>query len=95
MQALILPLIAEIKKFESYTVETKGKYGSTWTHAHNFNVQENLRDDLGEKSPYELYVESGKVTEESFEIFYDYVPYDVHSITEVEVVEVNSIEKLL
>jgi len=50
------------------------------------------------KNPYELYVESGIVTEEEYEIFYEFVPhgeYGIHSITSIKIFEVTRVTKLL
>ena len=68
------------------------------THSHNFPTGECLRADLGEKSPEELYVDSGLCTLEEFEIFKDLVPYGsygVHTIRCVELRPVVEVENLL
>jgi len=61
----IKPLIKAIAKFKPYTVETKGM---SETHHYNYNI--NWREDLGEKSPKELY----DFPEEVHELFQEYCP---------------------
>ena len=89
----IKPVVKAIKKFKPYKTN-----GCSWEHHHNFPAGDCLRDDLGELSPYELYVESGKVTKEQFELFEEYLPYGeygLHTIESVEILEVENEIKLM
>ena len=87
--ALIQPLINAIKKFEPYKSKVKGGE-MDWPHHHNFSSGDCLRDDLGEKSPQKLYVDSGLVSQECFDIFCEeFQPtYSMHSIVSIDVFEV-------
>ena len=48
----IMPLIKAIKNFKSYKSKAKEM---DWEHHHNYPYGEMLREDLGEKSPEEIY----------------------------------------
>lgn len=88
------PLIQAIKSFKEYTVKTDD--GGKWTHWHNFPVGELYRKDLNEKRPEEMYVESGLVSQDCLDEFYEFIPrVDFHSIKTIEIVEVTSVNKLL
>src|SRR4051812_44186242 len=77
---IISPLLEAIKNFKPYKTKTQDGLGD-WTHRHNFNNGE-LRDDLGEKHPEDIYVQSGLVTQDTFDCFSeDYCPCGIHSIT--------------
>ena len=92
----IRPLIKAIAEFKPY--ESDSKSGRPWTHRHNFPAGDCLREDLGEKSPEELYVHSGLATQEQLDLFYEFVPsdeYGIHTIESIEVLEVNKVENLL
>lgn len=84
----IKPVIKAINKFKPY----EGKSDSmTHTHHHNFSIGEIYRNDLGEKSPKELYVNTGKCYEHALEMFTDdYIPYGengIHSIVTIDIIE--------
>ncbi len=87
---LIKPIIQAINEFKPYNGK-ECSYMSTgyWTHYHNYPKGESTREDLGEKTAYTLY---GHI--QGFDIFDDLVPYGVHSIDEIVLLEVNNIEKL-
>ena len=96
---LVTPMIKVLKNFKPY----KGKVdksirpgtGKDWTHEHNFCTGECLREDLGEKSPEQLYVESGLVSKDCFEQFDDLLPScegGIHTIKSVD--EVTKVNKL-
>ena len=83
----IKPLLKAISEFKPYSV-------GRWKHHHNFVTEDALRDDLGEKSPEELYSEYL----EELEIFKEYVPndeYGIHTIESVKVLEVIKEENLI
>lgn len=84
---LILPVIEAIKNFEPY--KKKG-----WHHDNNYPVGDVHRDDLGEKSAYQLY---GHL--EGFQLFdEDFVPsgeYGIHTIVSINILEVSSYQNLL
>ena len=93
--AFILPVIEAIKKFKPYKSKTES--GSEWTHRCNWVTGECHRKDLGEKSPNELYVKTGMVTQTQFDAFAELVPFGehgVHSIKTVEILKVESVETL-
>ena len=78
---LIRPVIKTIKNFKSYYSEEH-----QWWHHHNYPNSDYCREDLGEKTPWDLY---GHL--EGFELFHDFVPYGengIHSIDEILVVEI-------
>lgn len=85
---------AAIKSFKPYKSEDK-----KWTHHHNWPAGENSpREDLGEKSPKELYVDSGKITEEEYDFFSDITPhgeYGIHTIESIELLTVTEERELL
>lgn len=83
---LIEPIIEKIKNFKPYKTLDGKMY---WTHDSNWPTGEMRRDDLGEKSPAEIY----DLTEEEAEDFQSYLPYGengIHTITTIKVVEVVS-----
>lgn len=93
--SMVVRLAKALSEFTPY----KGisvHYKSEWTHSHNFPHSDYLRDDLGEKSIYELYPE---FTEEELVWFFEaqIIPYGengIHTIVSIELVEVQNIEKL-
>lgn len=88
----IRPLIKAIKKFKPYKSKVDGR---DWSHHHNYSYGECLREDLGEKSPRELYK---GIDKEAFEIFEELCPYDEYGFHTVESIEVwpdVPVEKLL
>ncbi len=98
----IRPLIAAIKKFQPYTVKYKSaaRRGaeSEWTHDNNWPVGEyGCREDLGEKSPEEIY--KGVVDDDTFEFFSNMIPMDgqgnVHTINSITVCPLQKKEVLL
>jgi hypothetical protein len=79
----IRPLIERIAAFKTYN--SKSKSGSKWTHHHNYPYGECLREDLGEKSPRDLYE---GIDEEAFDIFEELCPpseYGFHTIVKIQV----------
>jgi hypothetical protein len=89
----IRPLIEAIKAFKPYTTDRNGN--RSWAHRHNWPSGEGIRHDLGEKYPSQIY--SG-LAQEAFEIFGDLVPYGehgVHTIVEIELLDIASRTKLL
>lgn len=78
------PLIAAIKKFKPYKTKK-----NDWEdkHHHNWPKGECLREDLGEKSPYELYPEFSEELIEEFED--EWLPsgsdWGFHTIDSIEV----------
>ena len=60
-----LPLIEKIKNFKPYKVVDR--HGITWAHCNNFPCDAACREDLGEKTPMELY----DITEEELYEFRD------------------------
>ena len=91
----ILPVIEAIKNFKPYTTkQTKySHHETTWTHDNNYPSGDVCREDLGEKSAFELYGH--------YPGFYDfdyYVPgceYGMHTIESILVLDVLNEEKLL
>lgn len=87
-----MPLIKKIQAFKPYSGVSK--HGMVWNHHHNFPFGECCREDLGEKSPCELY----NISEEEMEAFQEAFwlwggEYGFHSITQI--VEVKLINKLV
>ena len=79
---IIMPVIESIKKFTPYQGEWSP--GLFTTHDHNFPYGECLREDMGEKSIYDIYGKS-----EGLELFETFIPYDeygIHTITSAEIV---------
>jgi len=88
----IKPLIAAIKKFKPYTTKSNGL---SWSHSHNYPLGEALREDLGEKSPREVYK---GFDEEVFQIFEDLIPYaeyGIHTIISIDIAPQIKWENLL
>jgi hypothetical protein len=89
---LIKPLIEKIKKLEPYI----GEKPDYWQckHSNNFPTGDCCREDLGEKTIYELYGDTDIV-----HIFEDeFVPhgeYGIHTIKSVTILEVINEEILL
>lgn len=85
----IMPMINAIKNFKPY--ETSGVNKThTWKHRHNF--PSDAREDLGEKTAYEYYVEGKLVTQEQFDYFNKYVRGDsegrYHTVKSVRLLKV-------
>lgn len=79
----IKPVIEAIKQFKPYKGKADDGYEST--HRHNWpNGEYGFREDLGEKSPQELYVETGLCTQEQLEDFDEMVPYHEHGFHTIE-----------
>ena len=80
----IKPVIEAIRDFKPYTyTDTSDKFKLTWDHRHNW--PEDPREDLGEKSIYELY----GIDDDLWNLFNDFIPsncYDnIHTIVSIEV----------
>ena len=83
----IKPLIEAINNFKPY----EGDH--PFTHHHNFPFGEHLpREDLGEKSPEEIY---SHIDPDIIDFFYDLVPLNIHTITLIEVSPYQETEVLL
>ena len=81
---LLKPLIEKIKNFKPYigTKPDRWKY----LHNHNFCSGDRLREDLGEKSPEELYGE-----DEALKLFNELIPcgeYGIHTIESIKILEI-------
>lgn len=88
--SFIKPLIAAIKKFKSYKAKVEDSLGKfTWTHHHNYPIGECRRDDLGEKSPRELY----NFDEKIFDFFEGLLPYSEYGIYTIESIMVCPFQK--
>ena len=79
------PLIKLIDEFEPY-ISTELESNIKWTHAHNFPVGAALRDDLGEKSVFELYRQIPKEIIEEFLELCPYGEYGFHTIEKISIV---------
>lgn len=100
--ALIMPLIKAIKAFKEYVVDIDGHRNGTkipYNHRNNYPFGECCREDLGEKSARQIYVDSGLVSEDALEAFEDNcIPYPengFHTIESIRVFEVTSVQDLL
>jgi hypothetical protein len=85
--AVIQPVIDAIKE---YTETDHGKQVWNW-----WAVDSSRQDN---PTPKELYLDSGKCTEEAFDVFNSFVPYfegGVHTIVSIEVLEVTNEYSLL
>lgn len=81
------PMFKQIAGFKEY--ERRGR-----RHWHNFPHGDCLRDDLGEKSPRELY----GWTEDEFDFLLEYIPsseYGIHTIESVTVAPLTKKEVLV
>lgn len=89
---LIMPVINAIKEFNEDKSIKYQKYN--WWYIDSSKE----RDKEEYMSPHKRYVESGKVTQEQFEAFWEYTPYfegGIHTIESVEILEVVNEYKLL
>lgn len=94
------PLFEGIKNFHPYKAMDNQKWSDhhmEFIHNHNWPMGEAQREDLGEKSPREIY--SGVVDEKTFldfeEDFIPYPEYGFHTIESIKVITVVNEEKLL
>ena len=88
----IKPLIVAIAAFKPY--KAKGPTSREYKHHHNYPYGECCREDLGERTPEQLYIFS----EEIFELFLEYLPYNeygFHTIERIEVFEKVNQQRLL
>lgn len=97
-QALVLNNVANaIKGFVTY--ETHEKTGYARMNDHNFPTGECLREDLGELSARDYYVNHEKtITSEDFQVFEELLPYTefgFHTVTEIRILAVIGEIKLL
>jgi hypothetical protein len=81
-------IVAEaIKKFEPYI--TLDEEGLKWRHNHNFPT--NPKERLGEVSAIDYYVGKGLVSQEDYDVFVEFIPYDehlgIHTVTSIRVME--------
>lgn len=82
----LMPLIKAIKAFKPYV--------AGYHHHSNYSTGDSLRDDMGEKSPRELYALDDSI----FDLFEEYVPYceqGFHSVVSIEVCPLVKKTKLL
>lgn len=79
----IYPLIKAIEKFKPYTVKLDS--GLEFTHKHNYPFGDMLREDLGEKSPRELYEGFDKKVFKKFEKLLPYCECGFHTITSIKI----------
>ncbi len=90
-----------IKEFQPYTATRPDYAGKPYksTHHHNWPTGERVRTDLGEKVPQEIYVDSGLVTQEAFDVFegllYFGGEYGIHSIDSIILKVIAQTEELL
>ena len=79
------PLIEKIKNFQPYNTDR-------WRHNHNFPYGECLREDLGEKSPCQLYDIDEETCEEFIETFNLYGgEYGFHTIEKIQEITLGEI----
>lgn len=81
--------IAEISQKELEQIEPVFKAIKKQKQRHNWPTFEGRRSE--EKSPYELYVDSGLITEKQYDIFNEFVPHGewgIHTIESIKVFEV-------
>jgi hypothetical protein len=87
----IKPLIEAIKRFKEY--EGKSKDGMKFIHRHNYPIQ--WRDDLGELSPRDIYLNDDDV----FDLFEEHCPacgeWGFHTIISIEIAPTREMTKLL
>ncbi len=92
--ASIMPVIKAIKAFKPYSVKAQGM---KWTHTHNYPKGEFCpREDLGEKGYVDLYPHINPKLLEEFDD--NYVPYGengIHSITSIDLFEIQESKNLL
>ena len=85
-----LPLIEKIKNFKPYKVVDR--HGVTWAHCNNFPCDNACRENLGEKTPMELY----DITEAEFEEFRDAFSlygddYGLHTIVSIRDIQLGTV----
>jgi|WetSurMetagenome_2_1015567.scaffolds.fasta_scaffold1651653_1 hypothetical protein len=83
----IAPIAEAIKNFQPYKSNLSGL---DWTHRSNWPVGDCLRDDLGEKSPAEIY--AGVLNEDQIELFMDLIPYGEHGIHTIKSIKILAVE---
>lgn len=93
---VVREVAAKIKTFKPYEVSYERYDGTTGDNAchHNWPEGDCQRDDMGEKSPIEIY----DLTEEQYEIFDCYTPYSeygFHTIESITIVPITKVESLL
>ena len=92
----IMPVIEAIKNFKPY-IGYSEKFCDKWTHSHNFPYGDSVREDLGQKSALDYYIEQG-IPEEQVALFIEFIPtgeYGIHTIQSIEILEVINEIKLL
>ena len=93
----IRPVIEAIKSFKPYQGKRMSS-GNYWTHENNFPDGECCREDLGEKTTDQLYVETGLVTEKQLDAFRDFLPeieFGIHTIASITLYHVEKKQSLL
>lgn len=89
---IIKPVIKAIKDYNEDKTITYQKWN--WWDIKDYN---NRRDN-SKPTPKELYLNTGKCSQEAFDIFNDYIPHDeygIHSIDSIELLTVIEEQKLL
>jgi hypothetical protein len=90
---MLRDLASRIVKFKPY--KAMSKYGSEFNHSHNYPYINCVREDLGEKTPKELY----NLTNEEENFLNEILPccgdYGFHSIISIEILPYEEAEKLL
>ena len=85
---MITPVVEAIKEFNADTA-------NKWDR-HNWDTNTRGR---GHKTPKELYVDTGKITQEAYEVFDGLLPsgYEscIYHVASVEILEITNIDKLL
>lgn len=93
--AIILPVIKAIKEFDDDPTIKYQKYN--WWEIGRNSYREQNKEQY--QSPKERYLDTGKITEEAFNYFSDFLPsmgeYPIHTIESIELIEVVNETKLL
>jgi len=89
----VASLIKEFKPYKTKYISSASGKEREWSHSNNWPSGDLLREDLGEKSPEELY----NLTDEEVEVFSDYLPwseYGLHTIISIKIAPVVEYEVL-
>ena len=90
--------VKEFKPYQTTYLNSANQPRKT-THDCNWPTGELIRTDLGEKDPQEIYVGSGLVTQEAFDVFEDLLhfgaEYGIHSIDSITLKVIAQTEELL
>lgn len=93
---IVRKIVAKIKAFEPYKVEYQRSTGYvvTRTCTNNWPSGDCRREDMGEKSPQEIY----DLTDEEIDIFYEFTPsseWGFHTVESISVAPTTEIETLV